>query len=634
MDDHGNATQNAIPPASFTLPPNQHAILDLLIPGFSNISQLISTYTGQDINLYIPILVLLFSSVWAIQTAWTSSWRFFRKYCMTSAEVRIDDEMYNHVMGWIAAQPFSSRSKMFVAQSSSNSRSWYMIMLDRFGNRDKEEEEEEEDVEVGDDGLPMPKRRREKPISYTPGMGTHLFWWRYRPFLFHRYVAGNIQSYELPSQSEEISISSFGRDPKVLKELLAECKALSSKADRDKTLIYRGSSRPGSNGSEFSWIRSLSRVARPINSVVMDEDTKREVLEDIAEYLSPRTRRWYANRGIPYRRGYLLYGAPGTGKSSLSLALAGRFRLPIYIASLNSPMMDEENLASLFSELPSRCVVLLEDIDTAGLTHTRDDTETENVAVKSKSSKSGKSQVALVAKKGSKGKISLSALLNVLDGVASQEGRVLIMTTNHIDKLDEALIRPGRVDMKIEFRFADRAMMAALFRSIYTKFEGDDAKLPPRKELEMKARMNGSSLTSAIPLFGKRGVTIMEDGKSAEAEEKKVVEEKEAERIKVLAEQFADVMPQGEFSPAEVQGYLLKIKRHPERAIKGAEQWAIDTRAEKKKRAEKEKLEQEAKEAKEKKEKKEKLEKEEEAKKNKKKSTNGKKKEGSSTEDE
>lgn len=515
-----------------------------------------------------------------------------------------------------------------------------MLMLDRYGDADKEEEEEE-DGEVGEDGLPMPKRRGEKPISYTPGMGTHLFWWRYRPFLFHRYVAGNDRSYHTPSQSEEISISSFGRDPKVLKELLAECKALSSKADRDKTLIYRGSSKPGSSGSEFSWIRSLSRVARPMGSVVMDEDTKREVLEDISEYLAPRTRRWYANRGIPYRRGYLLYGAPGTGKSSLSLALAGRFGLAIYIVSLNSPMMNEENLASLFSELPSRCVVLLEDIDTAGLTHTRHDQEPEKVAVKSKSSKSGKAEVALVAKEESKGKISLSALLNVLDGVASQEGRVLIMTTNHVEKLDEALIRPGRVDIKVEFRLADRAMMAALFRSIYTKVKGDDAKLPPKKELEMKARMNGSamSLTSAIPLLGKKGATIKEDEKNAEKEEKKVLEEKEAERIRGLAEDFADVMPRGEFSPAEVQGYLLKNKRHPERAIKGASQWAIVTRAEKKKRAEKEKLEQDAKEAKEKKEKeekeaKEKLEKEEEeAKKNKKKLTNDSKKEESSTED-
>lgn len=101
----------------------------------------------------------------------------------------------------------------------------------------------------------------------------------------------------MPSESEEISISSFGRDPTRLKELLMECRALSCKADKNKTVIYRGSGKPGSSGNEFTWIRSLSRIARPMSSVVMDEAAKREVLEDIAEYLAPRTRRWYANRG-------------------------------------------------------------------------------------------------------------------------------------------------------------------------------------------------------------------------------------------------------------------------------------------------------------------------------------------------
>ena len=74
---------------------------------------------------------------------------------------------------------------------------------------------------------------------------------------------------------------------------------------------------------------------------------------------------------FPYRRGYLLYGPPGTGKSSLSFAVAGYFKLKIYIVSLNSSAMNEENLGTLFADLPKKCVVLLEDIDTAGLTHTR-----------------------------------------------------------------------------------------------------------------------------------------------------------------------------------------------------------------------------------------------------------------------
>ena len=376
---------------------NQFALLDLLIPGFSTITNVVSTTTGFDLTIYVPIIALIFAAYWVFNKAWDTIYRLLRKHFMTSAEIRIDDEMYNYVMGWIAVQPFSSRSRGFVAQSSTSSRSWYVWYSGRYERKD-EDEDEEEDGEVDAEGLPVKRKKKEKMIYYTPGMGTHIFWWRFRPFLFHRYVPGHKGRYETPSESEEISISSFGRSTTSLKELLAECKQLSCREDRDKTLIYRGSSKPGSSGSEFSWTRSLSRVARPMSSVVMDESTKREVLEDVAEYLAPRTRRWYANRGIPYRRGYLLYGAPGTGKSSLSLALAGRFGLAIYIVSLNSPMMNEENLASLFSELPSRCVVLLEDIDTAGLTHTRDDDASEKVAVRSKS-KSKKQEVVVKDRK-------------------------------------------------------------------------------------------------------------------------------------------------------------------------------------------------------------------------------------------
>src|SRR5271163_3253088 len=106
--------------------------------------------------------------------------------------------------------------------------------------------------------------------------------------------------------------------------------------------------------------------------VILNESGKRELLKDIGDFLDQTARQWYSNRGIPYRRGYLLYGPPGTGKSSLSFAIAGYFKLKIYIVSLNSLAMNEENLSTLFAELPKQCVVLLEDIDTAGLTHTRD----------------------------------------------------------------------------------------------------------------------------------------------------------------------------------------------------------------------------------------------------------------------
>lgn len=166
-------------------------------------------------------------------------------------------------------------------------------------------------------------------------------------------------------------------------------------------------------------------------------------------------------------------------------------------------------------------------------------------------------------------KTSLSALLNVLDSVASQEGRVLIMTTNHVDKLDDALIRPGRVDMTIRFGLADRAMMGQLFTSICTALEGDEA---PRKG---KGKMAGGlkNVTAGPKPFsfgGKPDVTGSEKpaAPSADATPAPSSETNKTEltRIATLADAFSLAIPKNVSSPAEVQGYLLKHKRNPEAA--------------------------------------------------------------------
>jgi len=170
----------------------------------------------------------------------------------------------------------------------------------------------------------------------------------------------------------------------------------------------------------------VSKIRRTL-TVILDEGRKRELLEDIRDFLDPASQKWYSDRDTPYRRGYLLYGPPGTGKSSLSSAIAGHFSLNIYILSLST--INEASLKSLFDKLPSRCIILLEDID--AVSSNRDADENARQIVTGSPSQQSKS---------ASGKVSLSALLNVIDGVGSQEGRILIMTTNHITRLDEALI--------------------------------------------------------------------------------------------------------------------------------------------------------------------------------------------------
>jgi chaperone BCS1 len=118
------------------------------------------------------------------------------------------------------------------------------------------------------------------------------------------------------------------------------------------------------------WRKTKARDIRPISTIIMNEQEKNMLLNDVEDFLDPGTRGWYARRGIPYRRGFLLYGPPGTGKSSFSLSIARYFELDISVLNLSG--VDDGSLNSLFSQLPSHSVVLLEDVDAAGTARAED----------------------------------------------------------------------------------------------------------------------------------------------------------------------------------------------------------------------------------------------------------------------
>ena len=104
-----------------------------------------------------------------------------------------------------------------------------------------------------------------------------------------------------------------------------------------------------------------------MDTILLNPKQKTKVIEDINKYLHPSSPRWYATRSILYYRGYLFHRPPRTGKTSLSFALTRIFRLDIFYISLLKPTLTESNLNWLFNNLPYRYIVLLEDINTAGL---------------------------------------------------------------------------------------------------------------------------------------------------------------------------------------------------------------------------------------------------------------------------
>ena len=157
---------------------------------------------------------------------------------------------------------------------------------------------------------------------------------------------------------------------------------------------------------------------RDINSVILDKGIKEDIISDIEEF--DKNEKVYGKYGMPYKRVYCLYGPPGTGKSSIIFTVASYFRMNIAMLNFGSGINDETFLA-LMSSLPNNSILLLEDIDS--LFSGR----------KAESKADGKF-------------LSFSTLLNILDGNLRIHGLKTFMTTNHPEKLDQALMRKGRVD--------------------------------------------------------------------------------------------------------------------------------------------------------------------------------------------
>lgn len=149
----------------------------------------------------------------------------------------------------------------------------------------------------------------------------------------------------------------------------------------------------------------------------------------------------YQNKDVPYRRGYLLYGPPGTGKTSFVQVIAGQLKLDICYLNLSNGSIDDDALTNLLSSAPERSIILLEDIDAIFVQRT--------------------------SMQERKQPLTFSGLLNALDGVRSQEGRILIMTTNHRERLDPALLRPGRADLHFELNNASESQMKNLLKKFY-----------------------------------------------------------------------------------------------------------------------------------------------------------------------
>lgn len=278
---------------------------------------------------------------------------------------------------------------------------------------------------------------KQPELKYMPDVGTYTCVFGGRTLTIRRSIERREHSRD---DIERITISCISpfAGAQTIKAFLDHIQAFVEASQQNKTSIFRPNNKGwrwdhGEHSDGYQcWTETsansytpryvgITRPSRTLKAVTLDPAIKDPLVKDIEAYLNPQTRKYYSNRGIPWRRGFMFYGPPGTGKTSFTTALAGHFKLNVYVLSLSSTTLNDQRLEGLFGALPMRCIVLLEDVDSAGIK--REDMN----AGKGPAKKSGKapSEYDVDGNPGDDqpSGITLSGLLNVLDGVHSIEGR-------------------------------------------------------------------------------------------------------------------------------------------------------------------------------------------------------------------
>jgi mitochondrial chaperone BCS1 len=204
---------------------------------------------------------------------------------------------------------------------------------------------------------------------------------------------------------------------------------------------------------------------RVLDSVVLEPGEKEHLIEDMAQF---RRSKWrYGRLGVPYHRGYLLYGPPGTGKTSLVSALAAHFGLSIYAINLSD--FTDRSLMNAVNQVPANSVLLFEDIDCMRGSQSREKTNLGGI-------QNAVARPSKTENLATTNAVTLSGVLNVLDGFHAPTGVLFVMTTNHVEKLDQALLRPGRIDYRLYLGKASDLQKLELFRRFFPESQEAEAR--------------------------------------------------------------------------------------------------------------------------------------------------------------
>ncbi|KAH7847887.1 hypothetical protein Vadar_031311 [Vaccinium darrowii] len=189
------------------------------------------------------------------------------------------------------------------------------------------------------------------------------------------------------------------------------------------------------DGDYWNYIMDFNHPAK-FETLAMEKERKQDIIDDLIRFSTGRE--YYRRIGKPWKRGYLLHGPPGTGKSTMIAAMANLLSYDIYDLELTA-VRSNAALKRLMNRIPCNSILVIEDIDCSSeITNQREKNNQGDEGARKK-----------------REKVTLSGLLNCIDGLfsANDGGRLIVFTTNHVGVLDLALLRTGRMDKHIEMSY-------------------------------------------------------------------------------------------------------------------------------------------------------------------------------------
>lgn len=268
-----------------------------------------------------------------------------------------------------------------------------------------------------------------------PGNGKSYFFFNKRPFL--------VEKFKEDSKQQKVThyyyLSTFRWWRKHFDEIINAVKII-NKETKDELEVF------ASYDSDGDWNMGVKKRKKSIDSVILNKEIKQNIINDLRNFINSRDQ--YEQFGINWNRGYMLYGVPGSGKTSLIIALASEMGYDVCLINLSKPGMTDEVLGDLFRKRPKNCFIVIEDIDCSFVGRERHP--------------------------NNKSEVSFNGLLNCINGIASVEGTILFITTNKIEVMDDALIRTGRIDYQLEFDYATREQMEMIYNRFFPDAKQDD----------------------------------------------------------------------------------------------------------------------------------------------------------------